>query len=747
MKRIAALVLLVLSLVGLFGNASRFAHAGQMAADGSETEYCKYLVIVPDDESWVSALKPFVEWKTREGLYCEDGLPASCVPIKLTNLTGIASIYGSSNASSIRRYIIDFWKANNYSASVNTLKYVLLVGDVKYVPSYLYNVTIGSYYCTYASDQYYADFYYPAQDKYINPAVDKTDWKAEVYVGRFPVNNAEELRNVVDKTVTYEMYADALQQSPAGWQRRMLFLGAIMDNGYSDGSGLIWKDGAYVAELIKQNCSSWWMGTTGPVPSPTVLYDTNNNASLWQSGYGYMNNLHNLTTASIINQLSNVGFSSVLSVSHGNLDSLQGRTSGSPGNWNTPFFMAENVSALRNNYTLPFWFVDACHAGSFEADLWRAGERCLGEELLLADPSSCGGVVGFIGCSNLSWYRFYYGATPNRPEVLETLSDRLANLAFCQLYSVSSPVDYAPWKWGLGAALFEAKRLYNATSWISSAPNSMHMATLLGFNLLGDPSLQIWSEKPADTSNWYSISVPETVKTGENFVVSVNFTASVSGGSYPPMGPREGAKICVSRIGGGGESSWCAVNLTDASGEAVFTAPADPGVYNVTVVDHPYLVPYLAQIQVLQPAHDVAVTNVTASESSIEQRLSLVINVTVENQGDYTEDFNVTVYANETEIAVRNLTLTAANSTTVTLSWNTTDVPLGSYAIRAEADQVSGETDVSDNAFTVGYSIALIPEYADARIIMLAMFFSAVASLVLRKQRAILRNPSSGRAG
>lgn len=108
--------------------------------------------------------------------------------------------------------------------------------------------------------------------------------------------------------------------------------------------------------------------------------------------------------------------------------------------------------------------------------------------------------------------------------------------------------------------------------------------------------------------------------------------------------------------------------------------------------------------------------------------------MTVENQGGYTEAFNVTVYANETEIAVWNLTLTAANSTTVTFVWTTTDVPLGNYAIRAEADQVSGETDVSDNSFAVGYSVVLILEFADARIIVLAMLISAMMLTVFRER-------------
>jgi len=44
--------------------------------------------------------------------------------------------------------------------------------------------------------------------------------------------------------------------------------------------------------------------------------------------------------------------------------------------------------------------------------------------------------------------------------------------------------------------------------------------------------------------------------------------------------------------------------------------------------------------------HDVAVTNITPSKTVVGQGYSMPINVTVENQGDYTETFNVTLCAN-----------------------------------------------------------------------------------------------------
>ncbi len=732
MKKFSLFILVSLFLGALF---TSFSYVTEASASSPETFYYKCLVLVPDNESWLSALQPFVEWKTREGLQYFSDFPANCVPVKVTNLTEISNSYGSANASSIRNYIKDFWEANSYSGHTSTLKYVLLVGDVKHIPSYLYNNTVNGDYCTYATDQYYADFYYPDLDEYIDPTVNKTDWRAEVYVGRFPVNNPEELTNVVNKTVTYEMYANGLQQSLPGWERRILFLGAILNNGHTVDSTVAWKDGAFVAECIKQNVTDWWMGS----PNPTALYDTNDNTTIWPPEYQYLNDLHNLTYTNVIDQINNVGFSAVLSVSHGSLDSLLGMKSGSPGSWNMPFFNSASVSSLNNSYVLPFWFAEACNTGAFQADLWKSGEKCLGEELLLADPSSVGGVVGYIGSSNASWHTLYLDAPQNSPEVLETLSDRLANLTFYELYSVSSPISYSPSKWTLGAALFEAKRLYNETSWDTLPPSTeipaeIHMATCLGFNLLGDPSLQIWPEAPLNASSFYNVTSPTTVSAGAKFTVHVELAASIAEGSYPPLGLREGAKVCVSGIDDNG-TVWCSVNLTDVNGNATFTAPAHPGIYNLTVTDHPYLMPYLSQILVVLPDHDVAIENVTASETVIEQGLSLTVNVTAGNHGGYTETFNVTLYANDTFIDAQNVTLGAQELTAIVFLWNTTSAVLGNYTIKVEAAQVVNETDTLDNTFILSYVINVIPEFPETSTILLITFFSSALLLALKKRK------------
>ncbi|MGB8780371.1 MAG: dockerin type I domain-containing protein [Candidatus Bathyarchaeia archaeon] len=103
-----------------------------------------------------------------------------------------------------------------------------------------------------------------------------------------------------------------------------------------------------------------------------------------------------------------------------------------------------------------------------------------------------------------------------------------------------------------------------------------------------------------------------------------------------------------------------------------------------------------------QPGHDVAVTDIALSKTVVEEGFSADINVTVANQGGYTETFNVTAYANATIVGSENVTLTASNSMTVTFTWNTTGFAVGNYTISAYAEPVPGETNVANNLLVDG---------------------------------------------
>jgi hypothetical protein len=74
----------------------------------------------------------------------------------------------------------------------------------------------------------------------------------------------------------------------------------------------------------------------------------------------------------------------------------------------------------------------------------------------------------------------------------------------------------------------------------------------------------------------------------------------------------------------------------------------------------------------------------------------------VADQGDFTESFNVTVFANTTSIASQNVTLSSGESTGITFTWNTTAFAYGKYTVSAYAWLVSGEINTANNNFTAG---------------------------------------------
>jgi len=96
--------------------------------------------------------------------------------------------------------------------------------------------------------------------------------------------------------------------------------------------------------------------------------------------------------------------------------------------------------------------------------------------------------------------------------------------------------------------------------------------------------------------------------------------------------------------------------------------------------------------------HDVAVTNIALSKTLVVQGGLVYINVTVANQGDYAENFNVTVYYDTTAIETKNVVyLFPSEETTLTFMWNTTGIKEGDYTLSAEASVVPDETKTADN--------------------------------------------------
>jgi hypothetical protein len=140
-------------------------------------------------------------------------------------------------------------------------------------------------------------------------------------------------------------------------------------------------------------------------------------------------------------------------------------------------------------------------------------------------------------------------------------------------------------------------------------------------------------------------------------------------------------------------------------------------VYNTDTRDPTSGLPYAVQSTSASNAPvapDVAVTNVSLSKTVVGQGYNATVNVTVANQGNSTETFNVTLYANAIVILIQKVTnLGVASQTTFSSSWNTTGFAYGNYTISAYAWPVPGETNTANNNFTDGLVNVVVPGDVD----------------------------------
>jgi hypothetical protein len=101
---------------------------------------------------------------------------------------------------------------------------------------------------------------------------------------------------------------------------------------------------------------------------------------------------------------------------------------------------------------------------------------------------------------------------------------------------------------------------------------------------------------------------------------------------------------------------------------------------------------------------DVAINNVTVSQTLFHVRQIVNITVVAENVGSFIETFNTTVYYGNTSIGTQTITrLHSGEVITLTFIWNTTELqPLSNYTVWAEASVVPGETNIGNNVFVAG---------------------------------------------
>jgi hypothetical protein len=108
--------------------------------------------------------------------------------------------------------------------------------------------------------------------------------------------------------------------------------------------------------------------------------------------------------------------------------------------------------------------------------------------------------------------------------------------------------------------------------------------------------------------------------------------------------------------------------------------------------------------------HCVTVISVLASKNIIGQGFSCGLKVCVADNGQYTESFGITAYANDTLIGAKQVNdLSASCQMFQGYVWNTAGMTYANFTVRVCVEAVAGQTDVSGINFTLGTLRVTIP--------------------------------------
>lgn len=142
----------------------------------------------------------------------------------------------------------------------------------------------------------------------------------------------------------------------------------------------------------------------------------------------------------------------------------------------------------------------------------------------------------------------------------------------------------------------------------------------------------------------------------------------------------------------------------------------------------------------LGPSHDVAVVNVEALPTITLIGNPVNINVTVEDVGAFSEDFNVTVYAGPQIIGMQPISLSSGSSASLQFVWNTTGYDKGDYVISAWANVVQGEVNVVDNNKRAANPVTLLFNGHDLAVIVVEPSKTVVGQSYTMQIEVIVKN-------
>lgn len=328
------------------------------------TSSFEYVIITTEDLKNISGVSytfdDLLNYRRNQGLNC--------------TIKTVESIINEYNGVDVQEKIRNFIK----DAYMNWgTRWVLIGGDVEKVPvRYLYDIDgIQTDEEVVASDLYYqcldGNYNYDGDgfwgEKNDGENGNPIDLYAEVYIGRAPVDDKNDVSSFVEKTLSYEN---------SDWQndnylRKHLSVGETLWNGPGG-------DGAGYAERCIDYCTDYNQNTNGIPSYKYSIIELYERDMVWDK-YDFMNEINN--GVNIINHVSHG------SETQASLD-------------------ISDISSLINTDKYAFFYSQACHAGSFDkidecfAERWVNAPQSGGFAAIMNTGYGYGGTTNYDGADN-----------------------------------------------------------------------------------------------------------------------------------------------------------------------------------------------------------------------------------------------------------------------------------------------------------------------------------------------------------
>ncbi|MCK4971604.1 MAG: hypothetical protein KAS77_13800, partial [Thermoplasmata archaeon] len=346
------------------------------------------------------------------------------------------------------------------------------------------------------------------------------DWDAEISVGRAPVSDVTEARDVVDKLLNYEK-----DPQVGDWMRTAVLASSVMNPPNANVSNAYDPDHIY----------NWWEDnawesierTLPLIPGNMgqhIIYDYNQ-----IPGGNYTPENDTLNRSSYFNAMD-MGSSIMVSVTHGWIPTGNGiphyAGDGIGFNWSSAFYY-NDIPRMTNANQTPFIYFSSCYVGNF-TEL-----NDTNFDLLFTKPD--GGAIGFVAPTENT----YRGE--ENPDASDGNWWMSENFWRHLLVDGMSPGD----------ALYQMIREYepHLRDVGANPDHPFFQQNHAAYNLIGDPEIPVWTDLPKDLT----VLIPNEIYDIE-YEVMVRVTEG-------PI-PLEGARVCFK-----GEDFY-AYGDTDADGWA-----------------------------------------------------------------------------------------------------------------------------------------------------------------------------------